>query len=80
MLIGLSGYLTGYNGTFAFNKPGDKYGDHNYVGMRIFCAALGAMIVPFTFVTVWELTEDYLPSILAACLINFGNQSMQTRI
>lgn len=35
MLIGLSGKLTGYNGTFAFGKPGDKYEDHNYVGMRI---------------------------------------------
>ncbi|GIY10392.1 protein O-mannosyl-transferase 2 [Caerostris extrusa] len=35
MLIGLAGKLTGYNGTFAFNKPGDKYEDHNYLGMRL---------------------------------------------
>ncbi len=35
MIIGGVGYLTGYNGTFAFEKPGDLYHDHNYLGMRI---------------------------------------------
>jgi dolichyl-phosphate-mannose-protein mannosyltransferase len=35
MLIGLSGYLTGYDGTFAFEKPGDKYENTRYVGMRV---------------------------------------------
>lgn len=35
MLIALSGYLTGYDGTFSFEKPGDKYVNVNYVGMRI---------------------------------------------
>ncbi|XP_023216676.1 protein O-mannosyl-transferase 2-like [Centruroides sculpturatus] len=51
MLIGLSGVLTGYNGTFPFNKPGDKYGDHNYVGMRI---------VSFTDVGVLTLSQYIL--------------------
>lgn len=35
MLIGLSGYLTGYDGTFPFDKPGDKYDNTSYVGMRL---------------------------------------------
>ena len=35
MLIGLSGKLTGYNGSFPFDKPGDKYGDIPYMGMRV---------------------------------------------
>ena len=35
MLIALSGYLTGYNGTFPFEKPGDKFENVPYVGMRI---------------------------------------------
>lgn len=35
MLIGLSGMLTGYNGTFPFDKPGDKYNGTRYEGMRI---------------------------------------------
>lgn len=34
MLIALSGVLTGYNGDFPFEKPGDKYEGVNYVGMR----------------------------------------------
>lgn len=34
MLIGLAGYLTGYDGTFPFIKPGDTYEHHNYWGMR----------------------------------------------
>lgn len=35
MLIALSGYMTGYDGSFAFSNPGDKYTDVNYVGMRV---------------------------------------------
>lgn len=35
MLIGLSGYLTGYDGKFAFDKPGDKYENTSYIGMRL---------------------------------------------
>lgn len=35
MLIGFSGYLTGYDGKFAFEKPGDKYEAVHYLGMRI---------------------------------------------
>ncbi|NWV57592.1 POMT2 transferase, partial [Daphoenositta chrysoptera] len=34
MLIGLAGYLSGYDGTFPFQKPGDRYEQHNYIGMR----------------------------------------------
>lgn len=35
MLIGLAGIMSGYDGSFPFNKPGDAYGDTNYVGMRV---------------------------------------------
>ena len=35
MLIGLAGKVTGYNGTFPFAKPGDKYEDTEYIGMRL---------------------------------------------
>lgn len=35
MLIGLFGYLDGYNATFPFEKPGDKYMDYPYMGMRV---------------------------------------------
>lgn len=35
MLIALSGVLSGYNGTYPFEKPGDKYNGTQYEGMRI---------------------------------------------
>ncbi|KAG8182545.1 hypothetical protein JTE90_002079 [Oedothorax gibbosus] len=69
MLIGLSGKLTGYNGTFAFNKPGDKYEDHNYIGMRLFCVTLGIFIIPFSFMIVWEMTRSLMASSYAALFI-----------
>ena len=37
MLIGLSGKLTGYNGTYPFEKPGEKYNGTKYEGMRFVC-------------------------------------------
>lgn len=58
MLIGLSGYLTGYDGKFAFDKPGDKYENTSYLGMRVFCSALGASIVPMTFIAVDGMTDN----------------------
>lgn len=35
MSIAFAGYLSGYNGSFPFDKPGDQYGEHSYVGMRL---------------------------------------------
>lgn len=35
MLIGLFGYLDGYNATFSFEKPGTNYGDYPIYGMRL---------------------------------------------
>ncbi|XP_022241341.1 protein O-mannosyl-transferase 2-like [Limulus polyphemus] len=71
ILIGMSGKLTGYNGTFPFNKPGDKYGEHNYIGMRLFCVTLGALIVPFSFLIVWEMTHSVAAALLSASFIMF---------
>lgn len=82
MLIALSGYWTGYNGTFAFNKPGDSYEDYPILGMRIFCATLGTLIVPSSFVIVWNLSHSLSASILSSTLILFGKHffSKRTRI
>ena len=50
MLVGLSGYLTGYDGSFHFSKPGDEYGDTNYVGMRVVsCFIVCLFFSPFSF-------------------------------
>ncbi|XP_056624761.1 protein O-mannosyl-transferase 2 [Triplophysa dalaica] len=71
MLIGLAGYLTGYDGTFPFIKPGDKYEHHNYIGMRGFCAALGSCLPPFAFLIVLELSSSTPAALVAACLLIF---------
>ena len=94
MLIGGVGYVTGYNGTFPFEKPGDLYHDHNYLGMRIVssfenfvnlicmhnihtyffqaCTFLGACLVPFSYLTVWEFTQSITASKVAGALVLFG--------
>ena len=35
MLIGAFGYMSGYDGKFPFIKPGDKYDNVSYIGMRL---------------------------------------------
>ncbi|BES91409.1 dolichyl-phosphate-mannose-protein mannosyltransferase activity [Nesidiocoris tenuis] len=71
MLIALSGYATGYDGSFAFDKPGDKYGDVKYIGMRVFCTFLGACIAPLAYLIVLELrgsaTAAFLSSMMIIC-------------
>ncbi|CAH1126628.1 unnamed protein product [Ceutorhynchus assimilis] len=69
MLIGLSGYLTGYDGTFPFDKPGDKYENTSYVGMRVFCASLGSTIVPMTFLAVDQMTGSPTAALFSSLLI-----------
>ncbi|XP_077179439.1 protein O-mannosyl-transferase 2 isoform X2 [Paroedura picta] len=71
MLIGLAGYLSGYNGTFPFQKPGDKYEEHNYIGMRGFCAFLGSSLIPFSYLTVLELSKSLPAAMLTATILTF---------
>ncbi|KAL2179921.1 glycosyltransferase family 39 protein [Thermothelomyces heterothallicus CBS 202.75] len=55
LLVGLSGYLAGYNGSFEF-KSGDTYPPEvNYVFMRQFNAFWGAICVPMAYWTAKEL-------------------------
>uniref|UniRef100_A0A0A9WU53 Protein O-mannosyl-transferase 2 n=1 Tax=Lygus hesperus TaxID=30085 RepID=A0A0A9WU53_LYGHE len=69
MLIALSGYLSGYDGSFAFDKPGDKYGDVNYVGMRVFCTFLGSCIAPLAYLIVLELTNSPSAAFMSSMMI-----------
>ncbi|XP_062325930.1 protein O-mannosyl-transferase 2 [Osmerus eperlanus] len=71
MLIGLAGYMTGYDGTFPFSKPGDKYEHHNYWGMRGVCAALGACLPVFAYLTVLELSRSETAAVMAAAMLVF---------
>ena len=50
MLIALAGDMTGYNGSFPFNKPGDNYEDTPYIGMRIVSTNISFSQKSVTFV------------------------------
>uniref|UniRef100_T1J5X4 Protein O-mannosyl-transferase 2 n=1 Tax=Strigamia maritima TaxID=126957 RepID=T1J5X4_STRMM len=73
MMVGLFGVITGYDGTFPFNKPGDKYEETKYIGMRVCCVIMGTFLVPFAFLTVWEMTKSLPAATLSGCLILFDN-------
>eukprot|EP00794_Sanderia_malayensis_P020305 gene20305-22297_t len=71
MLLALAGWISGYGGGFAFDKPGDPYGEEKYVGMRIFCALLGGFCIPLAFLIVYELTKSLPAALLASAFIIF---------
>ncbi|GMM32573.1 dolichyl-phosphate-mannose-protein mannosyltransferase [Martiniozyma asiatica (nom. inval.)] len=55
MLVGFSGYLAGYNGSWDF-PSGEEYPDYiDYVKMRLFNATFGALMVPFAYFTMKEI-------------------------
>ncbi|OAA71236.1 dolichyl-phosphate-mannose-protein mannosyltransferase 2 [Cordyceps fumosorosea ARSEF 2679] len=55
MLVGLSGVMAGYNGSFEF-KSGDKYPEEvNYTFMRAFNAFFGIVCIPMAYYTAKEL-------------------------
>ncbi|ESX02994.1 hypothetical protein KL918_002233 [Ogataea parapolymorpha] len=58
MLVGLSGYLAGYNGSWDF-PSGQAYPEYiDYVKMRLFNATFSSLCVPFAYFTMKELGFD----------------------
>ncbi|KAI9730575.1 MAG: Protein O-mannosyltransferase 2 [Cirrosporium novae-zelandiae] len=69
MLVGLSGYLAGYNGSFEF-KSGEAYPEElNYTFMRVFNACFGALCVPLAYYTAKELRFRRLTVWLVALMV-----------
>lgn len=73
MLVGLSGYLAGYNGSWDF-PSGEEYPDYlDYVKMRIFNATFSALCVPVAYFTAKEIGFS-LPTVwLFTTLVIFEN-------
>lgn len=73
MLVGLSGYLAGYNGSFEF-KSGETYPeDLNYTFMRLFNSAFGALCVPLAYFTAKELHFKRPTVWLVTAMVLFEN-------
>jgi len=73
MLVGLSGYLANYNGSFEF-KSGEKYPeDVNYTFMRLFNSAFGALCVPLAYYTAQQLSFRKPAVWLVTMMVLFEN-------
>ncbi|KAI9748496.1 MAG: Protein O-mannosyltransferase 2 [Lichina confinis] len=73
MLVGLSGYMAGYNGSFEF-KSGEKYpAELNYTVMRVFNATFGALCVPLAYYTAREMNFRRPTIWLVTLMVLFEN-------
>lgn len=71
MLVGLAGLLAGYDGSFEF-KSGEKYPEGlNYTFMRVFLATFGALMVPLTYFTAYEMKMSSWAINLATTMVLF---------
>ena len=72
MLVGLSGWLAGYNGSFAFESGHQYPEDVNYTAMRVFNALWGSLLVPLAYLTARQFKMSQRASILAATMVLLG--------
>lgn len=73
MLVGLSGYIAGYNGSFEF-KSGEKYPEYvDYTVMRLFNSAFGALCIPLAYYTARELNLRRPAVWLVTLMVLFEN-------
>lgn len=69
MLVGLSGYLAGYNGSWDF-PSGQQYPEHiDFIKMRLFQATFSALCVPFAYFTCKEIGFGVLATWLFTLMV-----------
>ncbi|KEY65458.1 hypothetical protein S7711_08588 [Stachybotrys chartarum IBT 7711] len=75
MLIALTGWLAGFDGSFDFKEIGKDYLEPGvpYVAMRMFPAICGVLLAPFMFFTLKTLGCRTATSVMGAGLIIFEN-------
>ncbi|KAG7661772.1 PMT6 [[Candida] subhashii] len=70
LLVGLSGYLAGYDGKFDFNSGKDYPEDMNYVLMRIFNCVFGILCTPLAYKTsTLEYITHWVVRIIALIVV-----------
>lgn len=73
MLVGLSGYLAGYNGSFGFESGHTYPEDLDYTTMRVFNAMFNVFCVPLAYFTAKELKLNTATVWLVTSMILFEN-------
>lgn len=74
MLVGLAGYLAGYDGSFEFASGSDYISTVNYVGIRMFLACFSAFSVPFAYLTAVQLKFNQAACVLVGLMTLAGNK------
>lgn len=75
MLVGLSGYMAGYNGSFEFTSGEHYPPEVNYTFMRIFNASFGALCVPLAYFTSKQLNFSKAATWLITLMVLCGELS-----
>ncbi|XP_023342977.1 protein O-mannosyl-transferase 2 [Eurytemora carolleeae] len=67
------GYIAGHQPDHPFESPGDSLGNHTRTvsRMRMGCASMGALVIPFGYITVLEKTGSTSAALLASALLTF---------
>lgn len=74
MLIALTGWLAGFDGSFDFKDIGKDYLEPGvpYVAMRLYPAICGIFLAPFMFLTLKTLGCRTMTAVMGSGLIIFG--------
>jgi dolichyl-phosphate-mannose-protein mannosyltransferase len=74
MLIALTGWLAGFDGSFDFKEIGKDYIEPNvpYVAMRMFPAICGILLAPIMFLTLKTVGCRTVTALLGSSFIIFG--------
>ncbi len=74
MLIALTGWLAGFDGSFDFKEIGKDYIEPGvpYVAMRLFPAACGVALAPFMYLTLKTVGCRSTTALMGAGFIIFG--------
>lgn len=76
LLVGLSGYLAKFDGSFKFDSGASFPEEHNIVFMRIFNCVFGILCTPLAYFTAMELGFGQLTTWFVSLLVAFEMLSL----